>query len=83
MTGAFAFLRELRADDALRVRPELAAEAAAHVLRDDAHVRLRNASGRARSSSRVPLHALRRDPRRQLVAVPLADRAVRLEARRA
>src|SRR5204862_7600621 len=34
-------LRELRADDALRIRRELAAEAPAHVLRDDPHARLR------------------------------------------
>ena len=72
-------LRELRADDPLRVGRELAAEAATHVLRDHAHVRLRDAE-RLGVTLRALVHALSRDPRRELVAVPLAHRAVRFEA---
>src|SRR5438477_12965887 len=71
-------LRELRADDALRIGRELAAETAAHVLRDDTHVRLWNAK-RLRVALRALMHALRCDPCGELVAFPLADRAVRLE----
>ena len=78
-TGSFAMLRQLGADDALRVGRELAAEAAAHVLRDGVDVGLRDAEP-LRESLRALNHRLRRDPRGQLVAVPLADGAVRLEA---
>ena len=72
-------LRQLGADDALRVGRELAAEAAAHVLRDGVDVGLRDAEP-LREPLRALNHRLRRDPRRQLVAVPLAHGAVRLEA---
>ena len=41
-TGAFASLRETRADHDLGVEAQLAAEASAHVVGDDAHVGLRN-----------------------------------------
>src|SRR2546428_7475921 len=71
-------LRELRADDPLRVWRELAAEPAAHVLRDHADIGLRNAE-RLRESLRALMAALRRHPCRELVAFPLAYRAVRLE----
>src|SRR5262249_5963804 len=72
-------LGELAADDALPIGCELAAEAAAHVLRDDTHVALRNAE-RLRKSLRALMTALRRDPRREPVAFPFAHRAVRFEA---
>src|SRR3954467_3428454 len=72
-------LREPRADEALRVGTELAAEAAAHVLRDDTDVRARNLQA-LREAVLRPMHALRRYPCRELVAVPLADAAVRLHA---
>ncbi len=70
---------QLGADDALRVGRELAAEAAAHVLGDGVDVGLRDAEA-LRESLRALNHRLGRDPRGQLVAVPLADGAVRLEA---
>ena len=77
--------RELRlfgqrgADDAGDLCPELAAEPAAHVLRDHPHVRLRDVQAGGQPFARRA-DALRRDPRRQVVAVPFADRAVRFEA---
>src|SRR5439155_3569599 len=71
-------LRELRADQSLGVRTELAAEPAAHVLRDAVHVRLRNLES-LRELLRRLNHRLRRDPGRQLVAIPLADTTVCLE----
>ena len=72
-------LREPRADQPFGAELQLAAEAAAHVLADDADVRLRNAQAAGEVVARG-VDALRRDPRRQLVAVPLAHRAVRLHA---
>src|SRR5207247_6620323 len=74
----FGLTGELRTEDALYVGRELAAEAAAHVLRDHAYVRLRNPE-RLRKTLRALMHALRRHPRRELVAVPLADGSVRFE----
>ena len=79
LDGDLGFLRELRADEALRVGAELAAEAAAHVLRDDADVGARNLEALREAVLRA-VDALRGHPRRQLVAVPLADAAVRLHA---
>ena len=73
------FLREPRADQAFGAERQLAAEAAAHVLADDADVGLRNRE-RAGEVLARRVDALRGDPGRQLVAVPLADRAVRLHA---
>ncbi len=73
-------LGELGADQPFGADAQrLAAEAAAHVLADDAHVGLRNAQRAGEVLPRA-VDPLRRDPRRQLVAVPLADRAVRLQA---
>ena len=40
--GGAGLFGELRADDALRIGAELAAEATAHVFRDDADVGLRD-----------------------------------------
>jgi hypothetical protein len=77
--GRARLLRELGADDALDVRAELAAEPAAHVLGDDADIRLRNPERLGEAFARA-VHGLRRCPRRQVVALPLADAAVRLEA---
>src|SRR4051812_18552011 len=77
--GQLRLLRKLRADEALDIRSELAAEAAAHVLRDHADVCLRNLETVGEPDPAL-MGALRRYPRRQLVAVPLADAAVRLEA---
>src|SRR6185312_12239822 len=79
LDGPAGFLREPRADEALRVGTELAAEAAAHVLRDDADVRAWNLQALREAVLRA-VDALRGDPRRELVAVPLADAAVRLHA---
>ena len=73
-------LREPGADQAFGADAQrLAAKAAAHVLADDADVGLRNAE-RGREVLARAVDALRRDPDRQLVAVPLAHGAVRLEA---
>ena len=69
---------ELRADDALRVGSELAAEPAAHVLGDDADVGLRDVQRRGKLLARA-VDGLRGRPGGQLVAVPLADTPVRLE----
>src|SRR5262249_44507861 len=62
-----------------RTELQLAAEAAAHVLTDDPDVGLGNVQARREVVARR-VDALCRDPRRQLVAVPLAHRAVRLHA---
>ena len=72
-------LREPRANQALGAELQLAAEPAAHVLTDDADVRLGNLQAPGKVVARG-VDALRRHPRRQLVAVPLAHRAVRLHA---
>src|SRR5690606_15221436 len=66
------------AGDALHVRTELAAEAAAHVLGDDADIRLRDAEAR-RETFGGAVDGLRAHPGRQPVAFPLAHAAVRLE----
>ena len=74
-------LRQFGADQAFGADAQcLAAEAAAHVLADDAHVGLRNAQRAGEVLPRA-VDALRRDPRRQLVAIPLAYRAVRSPCR--
>ena len=79
LTGDLRHLRQPRADEPFGADVGLAAEAAAHVLRDDAHVRLGNLQAVGiLLGGRVD--ALRRDPGRQLVAVPLAHGAMRLEA---
>ena len=57
---------------------ELAAEPAAHVLGDHADVGLRDTEAGGEAFARA-VHGLRADPRRQLLAFPLADAAVRLE----
>ena len=80
MTACARGLRETRGNDDLSVEAELAAEAAAHVIRDHTHVGLRD-SERFGDSVPCTVHRLRRNPRRQLLAFPLADAAVRLEAR--
>ncbi len=71
-------LRQPRAQQSLHVGAELAAEAAAHELRDDAHVGLRDLEPLRESFARA-VDRLRRHPRRQVVAVPLAHAAVCLE----
>jgi hypothetical protein len=63
----------------LCIRAELAAEAAAHVLRDAVDVRLRDLQPLGELLRRLN-HRLRRDPRGELVAVPLAHAAMRFEA---
>ena len=63
---------QLRADDSLHVGPELAAEPAAHELRDDPDVRLRDVQRLGEPLARA-VHRLRGDPRGQRVALPLAD----------
>ena len=73
-------LRETRADQALRIGGELAAEAAAHELGDHANVGLRDLEAGGEALARA-VHRLRRDPRREVLAVPFADAAVRLERR--
>src|SRR5689334_6253812 len=72
--------RELRANQAFRAQIQFAAEATAHVLSDDADIRLRNAETVRKVAARGR-DALRRHPGGQLVAFPFADRAVRLETR--
>ena len=74
------FLGESRADEPFGAERQLAAEAATHVLTDDPDVGLRNRERAGKVLARR-VHALRGDPGRQLLAVPLADRAVRLHAR--
>ena len=71
--------RQPCANQPLRVRGHLAAEAAAHVLRDHANVCRRDvqAAGEPLARGADPL---RRHPRRQVIAVPFADGTVRLEA---
>src|SRR5260370_31782096 len=71
-------LRKLRADQTLGVRTKLAAEPAAHVLRDAVDVRLRDLQPLCELLCRLN-HGLRRNPGRELVSVPLADATVRLE----
>ena len=74
-------LREPGADEALAAHAQrLAAETAAHVLANDAHVGLRNAQRGGEILARG-VDALRRNPDRQLVPVPLAHGAVRFHAR--
>ncbi len=77
--GSVREFREARADDDLHVAAELAAEAAPHVVRDHAHVALRNLQ-RVGGPLACRVHGLRRHPRGQLVAVPFADPAVGFEA---
>ena len=72
-------LRQPRTDDAFRVRGELAAEPAAHVLRDHADIGCGDLEA-ARVAVARAVHGLRRHPRGELVSVPLAHGAVRLEA---
>ena len=71
--------RELRGDEDLHVLSELAPESTAHVIGNHAHVRLRHLQ-RVREAFTRRIDPLGRHPRRQLVAVPLAEAAVRLEA---
>src|SRR5262245_6787332 len=62
LDGLSRVLREPRADKALRVRTELAAEPAAHVLRDDANVRCRNPEALRKAVLRA-VNTLRAHPR--------------------
>ena len=80
LDGLADLSRQLRADQALGADAErLAAEAAAHVLALHPDVGLWQVQRRGEVFARG-VDALRRDPHRQLVALPLADRAVRLQA---
>ena len=71
-------LGELCARHALDVRPELAAEPAAHELGNHADVRLRNAERLGKSFAGA-VDGLRRHPGRQVVALPLAHAPVCFE----
>ena len=74
-------LREPGADQPLAADAQrFAAETAAHVLTDHANVGLRDLQPGGEVLPRL-VDALRGNPHRQLVAVPLTDRAVRLHAR--
>ena len=72
--------RELGCEERLDARALLRAEAAADELRDHADALARKAEPRSELAPRVE-HALRRDPRREPVAVPARDRGVGLERR--
>jgi hypothetical protein len=72
-------LRQTRADESLGVRRELAAEPAAHVLRDHPDVCCGNLE-RLRVAVAAAVDGLRGHPRGQLVAVPLTHGAMGLEA---
>ena len=67
-----------RAQQALHVGPELAAEPAAHELGDHAHVGLRNLEALREALARA-VHRLCRHPRGEILAVPLAHATVRFE----
>ena len=73
-------LCQQRGDDRVLARLELAAEAAAHVVTDHAHLGERHPQ-RAGHSGLHAVDALRRFPHRQLVAVPLGHGSVRLHRR--
>ena len=79
LDGRASRLRELGTDHALDVGAELAAESSAHVFADHADVRLRDLEGLREALARA-MDGLRRHPRGELVAIPLAETAVRLEA---
>src|SRR6185503_18308163 len=68
-----------RADRTFRTNLRLAAETAAHVLRNHADAALRNTQ-RLRELLRRAVDRLRGNPRRQPVAFPLAHNSVRLHA---
>src|SRR5262249_46392746 len=71
----FRGLREARTQDPFGADLRLAAEAAAHVLRDDTYVGLWNLETVGELLRRA-VHGLRRDPGRQLVAFPFAHHRV-------
>ena len=80
LTGAFAAFASFARDDHLDVSAQLAAEPAAHVLGDDAHVGLRNPQDAGAEPSRdaltpcVETHAVSLSPSHSQIA------AVRFEA---
>src|SRR5262249_47183567 len=75
----FRGLREARTQDPFGADLRLAAEAAAHVLRDDTYVGLWNLETVGELLRRA-VHGLRRDPGRQLVAFPFAHHRVAFHA---
>ena len=79
LDGSGGELREARADHDLRLGPQLAAKPAAHVVGDDADVRLLDLEGGGNARPAL-VHGLRGDPRRQPVTFPLADAAMCLKA---
>ena len=76
-TGPARALRELRGDERVLVRAVLRAEAAAHVLADDAHLVARHPELLGDRVADAP-DVLRRDVDVERVAHPLADRLMRL-----